>query len=116
MIYQYNEKLKIQDGTKVWACAYCLNKTNTELYLRCEPVFGVIKDISPYRKLFFPLKKNGELKNKGIGLDARDFADTYEECVDLYNEKVQNVSNILTGNIERINKLLEKVNGGFIKN
>ena len=113
MIYQHRD---IPNGTKVWACAYALNKYNSGLYLKCEPTYGVIEEQeNSHKQYFFPLKKNGEAKKQGTELWARDFTDTYEECVELYNKKVQDVSDTLIKEIEQKNKLLDKANCSFIK-
>lgn len=64
----------------MWACAYKLNGYNSGLFLKCEPRYGVIKKDGRILK-FFPYKKNGEPKKKGIDIRARFYTDTYEECV-----------------------------------
>ena len=76
----------IPENTPIWACAYefCNNKETMSLTQR--PIRGMI-----IKRCFHTLKKNSdtEVTTKGVNFYSRKYADTYEECVSLYNSLVQ---------------------------
>ena len=70
----------------VWACAYHVNNNDSYHYLIKQPVLGmVVGAYISYSNPFHELKKNGEIKSKSVQCISRQYADTYEECVELYN-------------------------------
>lgn len=88
MIYRdIAEKRKIEHGTKIWACAYEFDNSKMQMRFIQKPVFGEIRR----GHYFIPYKKNGEglATSKRVRIESRQFADTYEECVGLYNRLVQ---------------------------
>lgn len=87
MRYTYKE---VQDGQKVWACAYELNHSKESNALKCEPVYGVITMSEKYRGCgwFTKLKANGESCKTIINFMSREYTDTREEAVKLYNELI----------------------------
>lgn len=98
MIYRTYEDLKLlKPGMNVWACAYEFDKSNTTMSLHQKPIYG---KLIPYKsgyyiggiKYFIPFKKNSKeslLSSKAVMFLSRVYADTYEECVELYNMLVQ---------------------------
>ena len=90
-------------GDTVWACAYTFNKEGTMQYFQ-KPVRGMLSRISqsndPYLipgkanlmpLYFIPFKSNGaELAwSKSVKAINRHYADTEEECNELYNMLIQ---------------------------
>lgn len=70
----------------IWACAYEVNNDNMYNYLRKEPVLGiVVGEYISYLNPFHELNKKGEIKRMSVQCLSRQYADTYEECVELYN-------------------------------
>lgn len=83
-------------NTEIWACAYSTNNTEKSMALRKKPVKGIIKQDGFY-DYFFEYKKDGKtLKKSGaIKHTGRQYADTYEECVELYNTLVDKQITVL---------------------
>lgn len=70
----------------IWACAYHVNNNDMYNYLKREPVLGmVVGSYVSYLNPFHELNKKGEIKQKSVQCCSREYADTYEECVELYN-------------------------------
>ena len=102
MIYtDIAEKKNIKPGTKIWACAYSFHKNKETMGLIQEPVYGITRSRSitwgkddlneSYSSFFVPFRKGSDsqlAKSKEVSIWARCFADTYEECVELYNRMV----------------------------
>ena len=87
----------VSENTTIWACAYETTSTKENMSLKCMPVKGIISD-----KYFIPYKKNGGLKMSGrVKRESRSYADTYEECVEMYNFFVNK-------RMEQLQKLLEE--------
>lgn len=95
------EKKNIKPGTKIWACAYRFHKDKEMMGLIQEPVYGITRGISvawgdddlneTYSSFFVPFRKGSDsqlAKSKEVSIYARCFADTYEECIELYNKLV----------------------------
>lgn len=98
-------------GDSVWACAYKPNSSKEGKALHQAPVKGQFvmgdtkarheKNMERYANsyakglaepwaYFVPYKKNGELAwSKAVMLSSRSYADTYEECVEMYNAKLE---------------------------
>jgi len=86
MKYLYRRDIqKISPNTPIWACAYKESESNKSLILNCKPVRGEITE----DEKFIEYKSNGRLSRKIVYADSRKYADTYEECVELYNSLVQ---------------------------
>lgn len=111
MIYRYKYKdfKGLKSHTKIWACDFQLDRSKTQMGLFQKPIYGEIRGkINPHTNeesesgyYFIPYKKNStELAmSKKVRLEARCYADTYEECRDLYNTLID----------ERINWFKEKI-------
>lgn len=56
--------------------------------------------------MFYEYKKNGELKKNGVSVDARIYADAYEEAVEGFNILIQNRLKRLKEEINRVENLL----------
>jgi len=76
----------------IWACTYS-EKTTCDIK---KPVYGMI-----IGSQFFEFEKNNiDLRKCGVSIYAREYADTYEECVELYNS-------LIMKEIEFLNVLIE---------
>lgn len=93
-------------GDEVWACAYSYDGNKEgRLYFQ-EPVLGKItcrntesaekrelQDTSTWHQpnYFVPYKKNGRdlAWSKAVSIGARCYAFSKEECIELYNELIQ---------------------------
>ena len=74
-----------REGRRLWACAYKIDNQTLYPHLRQEPVEGMI---TPEWK-FAPFGVNGKLRSSGrVSYDSRQYADTYGEAIELYNELV----------------------------
>lgn len=91
MKYTYND---VPLNTPIWACAYSTNNNTMYNYLIKKPVLGIVvnKDNNEvYRRMlcFYESKKDGDIKKSSkVYCTSREYADTYEECVELYNSLV----------------------------
>lgn len=97
----------------IYACAYSIDNETGYCHLIQPPVKGkIIKQEAGWnRYVFIPCKKNSdELRSKSsaVGADARHYADTYEECLELYNSFVQE-------RINHLQKFLEDAQKDFIE-
>lgn len=102
MIYRnYKEIKNIKPGTKLWACAYRFDNNKITMGLISKPVYGMLRGYAwdyeeiaeekSYSSFFVPFKRNSETefaKSKVVQIDSRMYADTYEECVELFNSLV----------------------------
>lgn len=104
MIYRdYCEAEKLPPGTKIWACAYDFDNNKTTMGLISKPVYGMLrgyawnyedKEITEedsYSSFFVPFKRGSETefaKSKAVQIYSRVYADTHEECVELFNSLV----------------------------
>lgn len=89
----------------IWGFAYDVNDDTERKRLNSLPVLGeVVKNT--YRlwdnHAFVPYKKGTREKRKSgiVGFQARMYADTYEEAVEMYNELVQK-------RIENLERMIE---------
>lgn len=94
MIYKERKDIqKLIESHKnkpIWACAYELQNDKNKNGLIQKPVQGEIYE-NGYRTYFAPYKKGSKslAKSKEVLADwSRYYADTYEECVELYNSLV----------------------------
>ena len=102
MIYRnYKEIENIKPGAKLWACAYKFDNNKITMGLISKPVYGMLRGYAwdyekiteeeSYSSFFVPFKRNSETefaKSKAVQIDSRMYADTYEECVELFNSLV----------------------------
>ena len=100
---KYTDYYKIEPNTPIWACAYQANSKNSGLIYKCEPVQGEIDLGGKFHKY----KRNRKLASSEVSADSRAYADTYEECLELYNELVQN-------RIDELNRIIEHTKKDFI--
>ncbi|HSQ89790.1 hypothetical protein [Romboutsia sp.] len=88
---------------EVWACAYSTNNTEKSMALRKTPVRGIVDG-----GLFYEIGKTGKIKKSGsVSAYARSYADTEEECIEIYNSKVNN-------QITFLEKLIEECKSNLI--
>lgn len=74
-------------NTPIWACAYNVNNDTSHKYLIKKPVLGIAGEYNP--RYFYELKKDGTPKKSSkVYCTSREYADTYEECVELYNSLI----------------------------
>jgi len=73
-------------NVEIWGCAYSTNNTEKTMALRKKPVKGIIKEDGR----FYEFKKDSKtLKESGvINYTSRYYADTKEECVEIYNSLI----------------------------
>lgn len=112
--YNYEEVVKkFKPGDEIWACAYEFDcNKESKKYIQ-KPVKGVFTDSwcddidSEEPRFFTTIGKNGyPSRSKKVGISARVYADTYEECVELYNSLVKSKINYFTERIEEVKKEL----------
>ena len=99
------QKRKLEDGTKIWACAYAFNNDKDTMGLKQEPIYGIIsRPKGSWRAFFVPFKKNssGLATSKKVLIDSRDYADSYDECLEVYNERIQQKIRWFNQRIEEI--------------
>lgn len=84
-------------NTLIWACAYNVNNDTSHKYLIKKPVLGIVEGyklfgentVSRNCSYFYELKKDGTSKESSkVYCTSREYADTYEECVELYNSLI----------------------------
>lgn len=73
------------EGRHLWACAYEIDNETLHPHLRQTPVEGILTP-----DLQFAVFTKGETLRKSgrVSYYSRQYADTYEEAVELYNELV----------------------------
>lgn len=81
----YNKYGDVPRDTDVWACAYSPTYSEKNMCYKKEPVLGKI-----INNHFFEYKKDGvTIKTSSkVSIYAREYTDTLEECVDLYNSLI----------------------------
>lgn len=104
MIYNgYDIQRGQLDDKVIWACAYSTNNTEKSMATRRKPVQGIIKD-----RKFYELNKKGEIKkSSAVSIYAREYTDTEQECIELYNKLAQR-------QIDFLKKLAEKCEADLI--
>jgi len=96
--------------TIVWGCAYNEDNNYDHSHLKQLPIRGMILD--KYKAgidkpkysswVFAPLNKKGEIiKSKVVDVYSRHYANTYKECVEIYNGLVQM-------RIDRLDKIVKE--------
>ena len=86
-IYTAWTEIRQNTNRPIWACAYEFCNNKQSMRLNQEPIRGMICGT-----IFYPLKKNSDtdiVRSRGVYFDSRKYADTYEECVILYNGLIQ---------------------------
>ena len=104
---------RFKPGDKIWACAYEFDcNKESKKYIQ-KPVYGIFVDgwcgiasanINEIR-FFTTINKNGHpSRSKKVHLYAREYADTEEECIKLYNSLVQKKIDYFQQRIEEVKK------------
>ena len=108
MIYIDYKDVKL--NTLVWACAYSTNDTEKSMALKKKPVLGKLMGTGyGCSTQFYEVNKKGEIKKSGsVYPYSRQYADTAQECIQLYNRLVMNQINFLKN-------LITDCEGDFIK-
>jgi len=84
MKYAYDNRMKAPCNAPIWGLAYDINNETEHRNYSCKPVLGEIRGRS-----FHKYKKGTtECQLAGVSIWARQYADTYEEAVELYNSLV----------------------------
>lgn len=87
---KYQNKYAIPASAKnrpIWACAYDVDNDTGRSRLKQLPAKGIIQKDGRH-ETFYLLKKDGTPRANGVNASARCYADTYEECVEIYNDLV----------------------------
>lgn len=108
--YKNAERLPV--NKPVWAIAYNINDDTERKRLSCKPTLGEIINADESGRRFWtthcfvPYKKGTTEKRKSgfVDFQARLYADTYEEAVEMYNELVQKRISKLEQMIEEAKK------------
>lgn len=109
MKYTDRNFLKLKTGMKVWVCAYKCDDNRITMKLMQPPTYGMLrgfdwdykndvtKEKGGHSSFFFaPFKKGSEtefIESESVASIYRVFADTYEECVELFNDMVRERAN-----------------------
>ena len=90
-------KYTYKDGplnVPIQACAYSTNNDTMHNYLMKKPTLGIVvsennNEEDRWMSCFYELKKDGDIKKSSkVHCISREYADTYEECVELYNSLI----------------------------
>ena len=74
----------------IYACSYRYNPDTINRAVRCKPVKGILKTDACGYTDFIELRLDGGLKKYGkVHASLRVYADTEEECIELYNDYVR---------------------------
>lgn len=101
------EKSKLKEGDIVWACAFNIDLDRQShfggkvVHSKQEPIKGIIHD-----RCFHVLKQDGTPRANGVSTYSRDFAETEDECIDIYNRKISEKIDKLCGAIKELRKEL----------
>lgn len=91
-------------NTPIWGCAYKTNDSEKGMSLKKEPVLGMIVQEFGH-KYFYELKKNGEIKKSSkVYYYSRQYADTLEESIEIYNDAVESQIKLLEELIDNCKK------------
>ena len=102
MLYRNRKEIQnIKPGTKLWACAYEFDNNKITMGLISKPIYGMargygwdcgeVTEERAYASFFVPFRSGNETefaKSKAVRISSRVYADTYEECVKLFNSLV----------------------------
>lgn len=111
MIYEHISHNKAEalarTQTPIWGCAYDIDNETLHVRLRKEPVKGIF--VKNRNLQFAELKKDMTPRTSGhVHLHARCYADTQEECIELYNQLVQR-------RINELQQMIASASADFIK-
>ena len=70
----------------IWACEYQTTNTEKTMGLKKKPVRGMIDEHGYFHE--FKLKSDKLKQSGGVNYRARQYADTKEECVEIYNSLI----------------------------
>lgn len=91
--YDY-EKGEVPVNKPLWGFAYNIKNDTAHRKYFSKPILGELRETNHSYSdwaTFYPYKINGDIcVSKGVNLNARYYADTYEEAVEMYNELVRN--------------------------
>ncbi|RHB42190.1 hypothetical protein DW886_16870 [Enterocloster aldenensis] len=105
MKYKYMSDIGKITEKEIWACAYKEDPENGSMRLKCLPTKGILLRKNGYSVKFVPLKTDGTLRKSGdVCAGSRKYADTYEECKELYNELIQDYIDQLEHRIDEAKK------------
>lgn len=126
MIYRYYQDVeKLNPGTKLWACAYEFDNNKITMGLISKPVYGMLRgygwdnedkevtEEKSYSSFFVPFRNGSKTefaKSKAVRIYSRVYADTYEECVELFNSLVNEKVKWFLERAEETKKDLVKLN------
>lgn len=103
MKYVYNHRMNAPCNTPIWGLAYDVNNETEHRNYSCKPVLGEIRG-----RHFHKYKKGTtECQLASVSIFARQYADTYEEAVELYNSLVMD-------RIDTLYKLLDSAQKDLI--
>ena len=99
------DSLNAPRNKSIWAVAYSINDDTEHHRLLCKPTNGEFDGYS-----FIPYKVGTKTKRKSgrVSKYAREYADTYDEAVDLFNSLVQK-------RIDNLLKMVEDAKKDFMK-
>ena len=101
------DKSKLKEGDVVWAYAFNIDLDRQShfggkvVHSKQEPIKGIIHD-----RCLHVLKQDGTPRANGVSTYSRDFVETYEECVDIYNRRIGEKINKLCGAVKDLRKEL----------
>ncbi len=72
----------------VWACAYQTNNTEKSMGLKKKPVRGIVTCEFGRRYFYEVNKKDEKIESKVVKSISRRYADTEEECKEIYNSLI----------------------------
>lgn len=112
-------KETLKHGDVVWACGFDIDVDRHDSSIThsySKPVDGMIKSMYKdtnahantlwYKCRFVPFAKNGKLRKSGeVSLYARRFASTYDDCVEIYNQLIDEKIAKLLNNDSRFRKI-----------
>lgn len=91
--YDYEEG-EVPVNKPLWGFAYNIKNDTAHRKYFSKPILGELRETNHSYSdwaTFYPYKINGDIcVSKGVNLNARYYADTYEEAVEMYNELVRN--------------------------
>lgn len=96
-------------GDKIWACAYEFDNKKI-VKSNIKPTLGILtdgwNDVTGDKVCYFTtMKKDGTpSRSKKVFPKAREYADTEEECIKLYNGLVQKKIDYFQQRIEEVKK------------
>lgn len=91
--YDYEEG-EVPVNKPLWGFAYNIKNDTAHRKYFSKPTLGELRETNHNYSdwaTFYPYKINGHIcVSKGVNVNARYYADTYKEAVEMYNELVRN--------------------------